>query len=725
MKSFKKRLHIDIETYSSIDISNGVYKYSESSDFEILLFAYSYDDGPVLQIDLATDEDVIPVSLIEDLIDPDVIKVAHNAQFERVCLSRYIKDRIQDDRAYNFIDVPDDFQFLDPIQWECTMCHAAMLGLPGKLEKLGPAIGLAESKLKLKTGQSLIRFFSIPQKVKQGTFASLAGLQSMRNQPEDYPEKWQMYKEYNLQDVVTEKAVDDFLAVYPIPDKERAVYAVDQMINDNGVHIALDLVQKIQKFSSNHTDEVADAFYDLTGISKIKAVGQVKNWLTCQGVEVENLQKETLEDLMKTDLPDKVREALELKLEASKTSITKYDTLAAACCQDGRVHGLFQYYGSRTGRWAGRLVQPQNLPRNEFEDFDYARSLVVGDDWEELEMGYKSVNGAFATLIRTMFIPEEGKAFAVADYSAIEARVIAWLAGEEWRQEAFKNGKDIYCESASMMFHVPVEKRGPNAHLRKKGKVAELALGYQGGMGAMLKMGAEKMGLPEDEITEIIKAWRKASPHICKLWKQIQDAAEKAITRHSSTCINGKVTFGYSDDCMTVQLPSGRILYYQKPKLKTIRKRDPESLYSFGGLSYKTKTRQEAYALIKQEFPDCEPGQLKETACFYESEEIIFNGTNQTTKKFGPINTYGGKLTENIIQAIARDCLAETLLKLAKHPEYKMVMHVHDEVILEVPADNAEEHLKIIEAVMAEPIPWADALILTADGFTSNYYKKD
>ena len=657
-----RTLHIDIETYSSVDLAKaGVYKYAESEDFTVLLFAYSYDGGPVIVLDLTRQD--LPSQIIKDLKDPNVLKKAHNAQFERVCLSAYLRN------------MGELHQYLQPEGWYCTMVHSSMCGLPSSLKQVGDALGLAEDKKKLATGQSLIRYFCMPCKPTKANGGRT------RNHPEDDPQKWQEFIRYNQRDVETEMEIEQrLLSLYKVPDLELSRYWLDQSISDLGVRVDMDLVHKVLDYGKVHQQQVLDEGERLSGVS-ISSVTQLKAWIKEKtGQTITSLTKATMDDLIANQSNPTVKRVLELRKESGKISVKKYDVFERAVCEDGRIHGILQFYGARTGRWAGRLIQPQNLPRNSFDDFDQARVLVKTEDWDLLDMLYPSLNDVFSTLIRTALIPSEGKAYAVADYSAIEARVIAWLADERWRMDAFHNGKDIYCQSASMMFGVPVEKHGQNSHLRKKGKVAELACGYGGNIGALKAFGADKMGLTETDMADIISKWRSASPNICLLWKTFDRMVSRAVKLPGRPIQGPKgITFTVRDSLLEVKLPSSRCLIYQNPRFETEA--------GFG-------TR------------------------------FTFDGLNQTTRKWEPISTWGGKLTENIVQAIARDCLAIALDRMAAKG-YLPVMHIHDEVVVEVPSADREEHLKAVEDIMAEPIPWAEGLELTAAGFTADYYQKD
>lgn len=889
-----KTLWLDIETYSSVDLAKaGVYKYAESEDFQVLLFAYAYDDEPVMVLDLTEGE--LPWWILQDLQDPDVIKKAHNAAFERVCLSHYCHDL----KTKQFINdgfwdaVLPEFQFLDPAGWYCTMVHSSMCGLPQSLKQVGDALGLAEDQQKLATGKALIKEFCVPCKPTKTNGGRT------RNLPEHDPDGWQTFIRYNKQDVVTEIAIEKRLEeIYPMPQLELERYWTDQRVNDTGIRTDMGMVDSILRYGAGHNEAIKEAAQTLAGIN-VGSPTQIKAWLQDRaGITADKLDKDTLPKLIASTSLTDVQELLRLRMEYGKTSNKKYQVIQTGTCQDGRMHGILQFYGSRTGRWAGRLLQPQNLPRNAFEDFHDARKLVKDENWELLEMCYPSPNDVFSTLIRTALIPADGMAFAVADYSAIEARVIAWLADEKWRLDAFHSGRDIYCESAAMMFKVPVEKHGINGHLRKQGKVAELACiakgqrvltdvglvpiervtaqmkvwdgkewvshdgviykgrrkviehdglkatpdhmvyiegktqpvrfdestrgnacytmsgdqvqlshstgclsvhagdlwsarqkhgtgqdrlerelrtrksslgdqgtesgesssfnnpglgskgmalckkcghpeavswndpggdhrgsegcsekqkeklagyseetdvydilnagprhrytveghlvhncGYGGGVGALLAFHADEMGLSKTEMQDIVDKWRKASPRICQLWKTLDRMVSRAMAGAVAKGPKGmKASMG--DGCLRIKLPSGRLLIYQNPRYEMNPKQGRDNL--------------------------------------------AFDGLNQTTHKWETIFTFGGKLVENVVQAIARDCLAVTIDRMQQYaPEARILMHVHDEIIVEVPSDEREDWLRKILDVMAQSIGWAPGLELKGAGFTADYYMKD
>jgi DNA polymerase I - 3''-5'' exonuclease and polymerase domains len=648
-------LAIDIETYSSVDITKaGLYKYVESPDFEILLFAYAFDDQLVQIVDVAQGE-----KLPDDVADAltwfdDITLTAHNANFERVCISKFYGQPIGIER------------------WDCTMIKAANCGLPLSLDAVGKVLGLENQKMA--AGKALINYFSKPCKPTKANGGRT------RNLPRHDLDKWELFKTYCKRDVEVERDIRRRLSFFQIPQAERAIYKLDQEINDRGVLLDTLMIENAISIDADYREKLTAEAVRITGLDNPNSVSQLKDWIEGKtGEEVESLNKGDMPALIGRTQSNEVKRLLRIRQELSKTSVKKYDTMIKAVCEDDRVRGLLQFYGAnRTGRWAGRLVQVQNLPQNHIEDLDLARGLVKDNDAAMLEMLYGNVPDVLSQLIRTAFIAKPEHTFAVADFSAIEARVIAWLANEKWRLEVFEQGGDIYCASASMMFKVPVVKHGENGHLRQKGKIAELALGYQGGVGAMVTMGAIKMGIPEDELQGIVDAWRLANPAIKKLWRKVEDAAVRAFDEGTTVPVAHGVSFTGTGDCLYANLPNGRKLTYWKPTLK-------QGKYS---------------------------------------PQLQYQGMDQTTKQWRLTDTYGGKLTENLVQAIARDCLAHGMLKLDK-AGFPIVMHIHDENIAEVPIMGADKSLKRMCDIMGEPISWAPGLLLRADGYLTNYYRKD
>lgn len=646
-------LGIDIETYSSEDIANGVYRYADAEDFTILLFAYSVNDGPVLITDIAQGEE-IPSRIVEALTDPHVIKTAFNAAFERTCLNKFF--------GLN----------MDAEQWECTMVRSAMLGLPLSLDAVGRVLKLEQQKMQ--EGKSLIRYFSCPckpTKVNGGR---------TRNLPQHAPDKWATFKRYCIRDVEVEQAIRRITAAYRIPESEHRLYVADQRINDRGVLVDMDLVTQAIRMDAAYKGRLNAEAMEISGLDNPNSVAQLKAWLEKEtDTTVDKLSKKDLPALLASADNDKVERMLRIRQEMAKTSTKKYEAMRKTACSDGRVRGLLQFYGAnRTGRWAGRLVQVQNLPQNHLEDLDYARSLVKSGDLSAVELLFGNVPDTLSQLIRTAFIAKDGCTFLVCDFSAIEARVIAWLAGEQWRLEVFRTHGKIYEASASMMFHVPVDEITKTDPRRQKGKIAELALGYQGGVGAMKTMGGESMGLTEDEMTDIVNNWRNANPAIVRLWKDVEAAARMVIRYGEPVSVKG-LKFFMSLGAMMIQLPSGRCLSYPRPSVGVNR---------FG------------------------------------SESICYEGVSQTTKQWCQQETYGGKLVENIVQGIARDCLAITILRL-EEKGYPTVFHVHDEVIIEAPENDGVHTLQGVEEIFRMPITWAPGLPLKGAGYTTKYYLKD
>lgn len=642
-------LSIDIETYSDVDLSKcGVYAYSDSPNFEILLFAYAFDEEPTQIVDLACGER-LPERVLAALEDPAITKAAFNAQFERTCISKYLGRR------------------LSPFGWQCTAVQSAMLALPLSLDSVGEVLNIQRKKLK--EGADLVRFFSMPCKPTKSNGGRT------RNRPEDAPEKWERFKTYCIRDVDAEREIRQKLWKFPIPESEMELYRMDQEINDRGILVDQQLVKKAVLCDNQYREMVTARAYELTGLSNPNSPVQIKGWLAEHGVEAEKLDKKTVKGLL-TETDGEVLEVLKLRLLMAKTSVKKYEAIERSICSDGRVHGLLQFYGAnRTGRWAGRLVQVQNLPQNHIPDLELARSLVKGQRFEDLDLLYDSTPEVLSELIRTAFVPKPGCRFIVADFSAIEARVLAWFAGEQWRLDTFVEGGDIYCASASKMFGVPVVKHGMNGHLRQKGKIAELALGYGGAVGALTSMGALDMGLQEEELQPLVSQWRNSNPHITKFWWDVDAAAIKAVKERTEVAM-GKLCFTYRSGILFVTLPSGRKLSYIKPRMTQNR---------FG------------------------------------RESLSYEGVGES-KKWMRIETYGPKLVENIVQATARDLLAQAMLRL-RNKGFEIVMHIHDEAVLEVPEDvsGVEE----ICQIMSEQPDWAAGLPLRADGYECTFYKKD
>ncbi|RMD03218.1 hypothetical protein D9O40_03495 [Clostridium autoethanogenum] len=650
-----KILSIDIETFSDIDLGKcGVYRYADSLNFHILLFGYSIDGAPVEVIDLASG-DQLPEFIIDAILNGEVIKTAFNAQFERVCLMKYLSCLL------------NKTIYLNPSSWCCSEVQAAMLGLPHSLDSVGKVLKLEDQKMS--EGKVLIRYFCMPCK------ATAANGGRVRNMPSDAPEKWKLFKKYNIRDVEVELAIREKLKGYPMPDKEQEFYVLDQKINDRGLLVDMKLVEEAISCDRQFTVAATERAYELTGLENPNSVAQLKGWLRERGVEVESLSKKAVIDLVE-ETEGEVEEALKLRLLMAKTSVKKYEAIERAVCCDGRVHGLFQFYGAnRTGRWSGRLVQFQNLPQNHLKDLNLARDLIKKGKFEDVELLFGNTPSVLSELIRTNFIPKEKHRFIVADFSAIEARVISWLAGENWRLEVFSSHGKIYEAAASMMFHVPIESITKGSPLRQKGKISELACGYGGGVGALKAMGALDMGVQEYELQGLIDNWRAANPHIVRLWWEVDKAAIEAVKQRTRTSTHG-IIFTYKSGMLFVTLPSGRNLVYVKPKLR---------INKFG------------------------------------REGLTYEGIG-TTKKWERIETYGPKIVENIIQAIARDLLAEAMLRLNK-TGFIIVAHVHDEVICEVP--DGKSSVEEICNIMSEPVQWSKGLPLKADGYECSFYQKD
>lgn len=668
-------MNVDIETYSDVDImKTGAYAYAESPAFEILLIAYKIDAQPVKVIDLKAAQqkqgnflteqqkqfNIDSKSFYDALRDPDYIKTAYNANFERTCLAAYL-------------NTP-----MPPEQWRCTAVHAATLGLPATLGAVGEALGLQEDKQKDKIGKSLIQYFCKPCKPTKTNGGRT------RNLPEHAPEKWAQFVEYNRQDVITENAIREKLTIYPIAEEEQRLWELDQHMNDQGVRLDMDLVKNILGYDEIYQERLMQEARKVTGLDNPNSLSQLKEWFAGKyDMEVKSITKDTIPEIAEElkakdgfDIRPGLR-MLEIRKELGKTSTKKYTAMKNAVCRDERLRGILQFYGAnRTGRWAGRIVQVHNLPQNKIPDIDYARELVAAGDFETLEMLFEGVPFVFSQLIRTAFIPSPGCRFCVADFSAIEARVIAWLAGEEWRLEVFRTHGKIYEASASQMFHVPLKNIKKGSKLRQQGKVAELALGYGGAFGAIKAM--DKAGsIPDDEIPMLVANWRKASPNICRFWRDTEAAAKVAIKEHRTVKLKNGLSFSYINRILFIKLLSGRKLAYFDAKIEDTPK----------------------------------------------GESITYAGVEQSTKRWGRLETWGGKLVENIVQATARDCLAVTMLRVSEKG-YKVVMHVHDEIIVDVPVDDTDAMNNILQ-VMSENILWAPGLPLKGDGYETNFYKKD
>ena len=653
-----KTLSLDLETYSSVDLGkSSVYRYVESPDFDILLLGYSADGGEVQVVDLAQGEQ-IPTEVIDALTDECVCKWAFNVQFERVCLSQWLRRNGYPLRNERYA-APDDpcMAYLNPAGWHCTMVWSAYLGLPLSLKDVGAALGL--DKQKLTEGRELIRYFCVPG--KDGT----------RHMPASAPEKWATFRAYNLRDVETEMAIQERLRKYPVPEEVWSQYHLDQQINDRGIGVDRTLVRGAIGIDKRSREELTARLQELTMLDNPNSVQQMKDWLAANGLQTDTLGKKQVAELLKT-APEPLKSVLVLRQQLAKSSVKKYQAMENAVCADGRVRGCFQFYGARTGRWAGRNIQLQNLPQNRMPDLEQARSLVRAGDYDSVRLLYDSTPDVLSQLIRTAFIPSPGRIFFVADFSAIEARVIAWLAGEQWRQQVFAEGKDIYCASASQMFGVPVEKHGVNGHLRQKGKIAELALGYGGSVGALKAMGAIEMGLKEDELKPLVDAWRTANPMIVKLWWEVDRAVTRAVSDRTATETHG-IRFTCQSGMLFITLPSGRRLAYVRPRIGENQ---------FGGSA------------------------------------ITYMGTN-AAKQWARLESYGPKFVENIVQAISRDILCYAMQALR---DCAIVAHVHDEVILE--ADPGMSLEAVCERMGRTP-PWAQGLLLRADGYATPFYKKD
>ena len=647
-------LCIDVETYSSVDIStSGAYKYTESPDFEILLFAYAFNDEKIEIIDFDAGE-ILPMRVADALHNPDIIKSAFNANFERNAIRNFLR-----------ILAP-------PEMWQCTMIKSLTMGLPGSLGMVGKAMHFEEDKQKMKEGKALIQYFCKPCK------ATKANGGRTRNLPEHDPEKWEIFKTYCIQDVEVERDIRNKLSIYPTTEKEQRLWELDQRINDRGVGTDLVIIEKAIECDANYSIRLRNEAVEITGLNNPNSAAQLKKWIGERiGHEVTSLTKESVPVLLEEAEDENVIRILELRKLMAKTSIKKYQTMKNARCEDGRVRGLLQFYGAnRTGRWAGRLVQVQNLPQNHLPDLDDARNLVRTGQFDEIEFLYDSVPDTLSQLIRTAFIPREGNRFIVADFSAIEARVIAWFAGEKWRMDVFKTHGKIYEASASQMFHVPIESVKKGSDLRARGKIAELALGYGGSVGALTAMDKNK-SIPEEELPGLVKSWRNSNTNITKFWWDCDKAAKKAVHEKTTVSMQFGLKFIYAPGVLFIQLPSGRKLSYIRPKIAEGK---------FG------------------------------------KPIVTYEGMEQTTKQWTTLDTYGPKIVENIVQATARDCLAEAMFKVEK-AGYDIVMHVHDEIITDVPKNKGS--LDEVNAIFGEPIAWAPGLPLSADGYETDYYKKD
>ncbi len=643
-----KQINIDIETYSNTDLTKaGVYKYVDDPSFTVLLFGYSVDLGPVRCIQCAKGEK-IPAEIIAGFMDSAVMKYAFNASFERVCLGKFLKVH------------------LSPVSWRCTMVASLYLGLPGSLAAVGAVLGL--EKQKLSEGKDLIKYFSIPCKPTKAN-----GGRS-RNRPEHAPEKWEAFVRYNIRDVETEMGIAQKISRFPVPDEIWKQYVLDQRINDLGVAIDMTLAEKAIACDEECRARYLERATHLTGLENPNSPIQLKEWLISQGADVESLAKKEVKELLNTATGD-VKEVLELRQLLSKSSVKKYTAMETCCCQDGRAHGLLQFYGAnRTGRWAGRLIQVQNLPQNHISDLEVARNLIKNGCFEAAEVLYDSVPDLLSQLIRTAFVPKTGCKFVVADFSAVEARALSWVAGEKWRMDVFAKNGDIYSESASQMFGVPVVKHGENGELRQKGKIAELALGYGGSVGAMVAMGALDQGLTEEELKPIVDSWRQTNPRIVQLWWDVDKAAVTAVKEKKPMRVKC-FTFRYESGFLIATLPSGRSLFYAKPRI------------------------------MRNE---------------YDRDSLTYEGVG-TSKRWERIESYGPKIVENLIQALCRDLLAEAMQRLSD-AGYKIVMHVHDEVVLETPLDADVETAC---QIMSETPSWAQGLVLNAAGYECAFYQKD
>jgi DNA polymerase len=659
-----REMSIDLETYSDVNISKcGAYKYAEADQFEILLFGISINGGPVQVYDLACG-DTIPDEILAALSDESITKWAFNASFERICLSNWLK-RHRPEYFYGY-SIPEDpaSKYLDPSSWKCSMIWSAYLGLPLSLAGAGAILGLEEQKLT--EGKDLIRYFCVPCKPTKANGGRT------RNLPQHDGEKWIRFKEYNRRDVEVEMSIQKRLAKYPVPEQIWDEYHLDQEINDRGIALDMVMVENAILFDERSRADLTASMQDITGVDNPNSVAQMKQWLSDNGIETESLGKKNVAKLIE-DADGKVEDALRLRLQLAKSSVKKYQAMQNAVCKDGRAHGMFQFYGAnRSGRWAGRLIQLQNLPQNHMKDLAEVREIVRSGDYETMELLYDDIPDALSQLIRTAFVARDGYKFIVSDFSAIEARVLAFLAGEKWRSKVFAEGKDIYCASASQMFGVPVEKHGINSHLRQKGKIAELALGYGGSIGALKSMGALDMGLTEDDLQPLVDAWRMSNPFITKFWWDIDRAVKTTITQRVQTEVRG-IKFMYKSGMLFIKLPSGRLLSYVKPKIGENK---------FGG------------------------------------ESVTYEGIG-ATKKWERIESYGPKFVENIVQAVSRDILCYAMRTLS---HCFIVGHVHDELIIEC---SPGVDLNVVCQQMGRSPDWMPDILLRADGYETFFYKKD
>ena len=659
-----QEMSIDLETYSDVDIKKGgVYRYSESENFEILLFAVSINNGPVTVYDLASG-DTLPDDILDALTNDNIIKWAFNASFERICLSNWLRKNYPE--RFVSYSIPEDTvrNYLNPESWHCSMVWSAYMGLPLSLEGVGAVLGLKDQKMK--EGKDLIRYFCVPCKPTKTNGGRT------RNLPEHAPEKWSTFKAYNMCDVEVELAIKERLAKFPVPDFVWDEYHIDQEINDRGIGIDMDVVTNAIAFDDRSKGEISDQMKEMTDLDNPNSVAQMKAWLLDQGLETDTLGKKAVAEMIKT-APDDLAQVLSLRQQLAKSSVKKYQAMENAVCKDGRARGMFMFYGAnRTGRWAGRIIQLQNLPQNHMDDLAEARELVRQGDYDSLEMLYDDIPDTLSQLIRTAFIPKQGYEFYVADFSAIEARVLSHLAGETWRSKVFKENGDIYCASASAMFGVPVEKHGQNAHLRQKGKIAELALGYGGSVGALKAMGAIEMGLTEDELQPLVDAWREANPNIVQFWWDVDNAVKTVVKLHTRTETHG-IKFFWKSGMLFIKLPSGRTLSYVKPKMGENK---------FGG------------------------------------ESVTYEGVG-STKKWDRLESYGPKFVENIVQAVSRDLLMNAMKTLS---HCFICGHVHDELIIEC---QSKVSLDELCKQMARVPDWMPDILLRADGYTTPFYKKD